>query len=72
MVLEMLKQSLLLHYLAAQSGSFGTAAGSIFFGAAGGTKYYKDISATNSQGLISDDYTSSFNLLKNKDQYALM
>ena len=54
----------------AQSGSFGDAIGSIFFAGAGGTKYYKDITNTNSQGLISDDYTGSFQLLKNKDQYA--
>jgi len=54
---------------AAQSGSFGDGVGSLFFGQAGGTKYYKDITATNSQGLIALDYTSSVNLLKNKDQY---
>jgi len=55
---------------AAQSGSFGNGVGSLFFGGAGGTKYYKDITATNSQGLIAKDYTASVNLLKNKDQYA--
>ena len=54
----------------AQSGSFGASAGSIFGAQTEGTKYYKDISNTNSQGLISDDYTASLNLLKNKDQYA--
>jgi len=51
------------------NGVFGNAVGSIFFGSAGGTKYYKNITNVNSQGLISDDYTSSFNLLRNKDQY---
>ena len=54
----------------AQSGSFGDADGSIFFGGSGGTKYYKDITATNSQGLVAGDYTTTLNLLKNKDQYA--
>jgi len=55
---------------AVQSGSFGNGVGSIFFGQAGGTKYYKDISNTNSQGLIASDYTDTLNLLRNKDQYA--
>ena len=55
---------------AVQSGSFGNGAGSIFFGGAGGTKYYKDITNLNSQGLTANDYTSSINLLRNKDQYA--
>jgi hypothetical protein len=55
---------------AVQSGSFGDGLGSIFFGGAGGTKYYKDIVEANTQGLIADDYTSSINLLRNKDQYA--
>lgn len=53
----------------AQSGSFGDAAGSLIANGEA-TKFYKDISNTNSQGLISDDYTASLNLLKNKDQYA--
>jgi len=54
----------------AQSGSFGDGAGSIFFGAAGGTKYYKDITNTNSQGLVASDYSTTLNLLRNNDQYA--
>ena len=53
-----------------QSGSFGNGVGSIFFGGAGGTKYYKDITNLNSQGLNAIEYTASVNLLKNKDQYA--
>lgn len=53
---------------AAQSGSFGDGVGSLFHGTEG-TKYYKDITATNSQGLLAIEYTASVNLLKNKDQY---
>ncbi len=56
-------------YPKAQSGSFNSGAGSIYFGGSEGTKYYKDITNTNSQGLIATDYTGSFNLLRNKDQY---
>ena len=56
-------------YPKAQSGSFNSGAGSIFFGAAGGTKYYKDITNVNSQGLIASDYSDALNLLRNKDQY---
>jgi phage tail sheath protein FI len=52
---------------AVQSGSFGSATGNVFDAS---TKWYKDISNTNSQGLTANDYTSSLNLLKNKDQYA--
>ena len=55
---------------AAGSGSFGDAVGSLIFAGSGGTKFYKDITNTNSQGLIDDDYSSSLDLLKNKDQYA--
>ncbi len=54
----------------ASSGSFGDAVGSLIFAGSGGTKFYKDISNANSQGLIDDDYSSSLDLLKNKDQYA--
>ena len=53
----------------AQSGSFGGAVGSLFTTQSEGNKYYKDISNTNSQGLIAGDYTASLNLLTNKDQY---
>lgn len=52
----------------AQSGSFGGATGNLF--AAGEVKWYKDITASNIQGLKADDYTASINLLRNKDQYA--
>ncbi len=55
----------------AQSGSFNNATGSLIFnGGAGVTNMYDKITNTNSQGLIASDYTSSINLLKNKDQYA--
>ena len=54
----------------AQSGSFGDGVGSLFTVAGGGTKYYKDITENNTQGLKSDDYTASIDLLRNKDQYA--
>ena len=53
---------------AAQSGSFSGATGDLF--AAGEVKWYKDITASNIQGLKADDYTASINLLRNKDQYA--
>jgi len=52
----------------AQSGSFDGATGNLF--AAGEVKWYKDITASNIQGLKADDYTASINLLRNKDQYA--
>lgn len=50
------------------SGSFGSATGDLF--AAGEVKWYDDITNTNIQGLSANDYTSSINLLRNKDQYA--
>ena len=52
---------------AAQSGSFGGATGDLF--AAGGVKWYENITANNIQGVKADDYTASINLLRNKDQY---
>jgi hypothetical protein len=52
---------------ALQSGSFGNATGDVFDS---NTKWYKDITNTNTQGLTADNYTASLNLLKNKDQYA--
>jgi len=55
---------------AAQSGSFGNAVGELIAGGGTGvTNFYKDISNTNSQGLIANDYSASIQLLKNKDQY---
>lgn len=52
-----------------QSGSFHGAVGSLFPN--GGTiNFYGDINNTNIQGLKADDYTSSIDLLKNKDQFA--
>ena len=54
-----------------QSGSFSGGTGELFpDGGTGEVKWYKDITATNSQGVDADDYTASINLLRNKDQYA--
>jgi len=50
------------------SGSFGGATGDLF--GIGEVKWYDDITNTNIQGLAADNYTSSINLLRNKDQYA--
>ena len=51
---------------AAQSGSFGDAAGDIT-----GTSdnFYNLISNTDTQGISGSDYTDAFNLLANKDDY---
>ena len=51
----------------ASSGSFGSAVGSNIPATEG--HYYENISNTNTQGLIATDYTTSINLLKNKDEY---
>ena len=48
------------------SGTFGDAIGSILTGTG---KYYDQISDTDSQGLVADNYTVAFNLLANKDDY---
>jgi hypothetical protein len=53
---------------AAQSGSFGSATGDLFGSSA--VEWYGDVTNTNTQGLSADNYTSSINLLRNKDQYA--
>jgi hypothetical protein len=53
---------------AAQSGSFENATGNLF--TAGAVNWYSTITETNTQGLNANDYTASFNLLRNKDQYA--
>ncbi len=50
----------------AQSGTFGAATGDILTGTG---KYYSDISATDTQGLVGDNYTTALNLLANKDDY---
>jgi len=47
------------------SGSFGGAAGAITAGA----NFYQNINATNTQGLVGSNYTSSLNLLANADDY---
>jgi phage tail sheath protein FI len=54
---------------AASSGSFGGAIGSNIPTRAGGAKFYNNISTTDSQGLIGDNYTSSIALLANTDEY---
>ena len=51
----------------AGSGSFGSATGTPFLGLA--ANFYENIS-TQTQGLTSDDYTNSLNLLNNKDLYS--
>jgi hypothetical protein len=51
-----------------QSGSFGSATGDLFGSSA--VKWYGDITEANIQGLSVNNYTSSINLLRNKDQYA--
>ena len=48
------------------SGSFGDATGN---NASAGAKYYNDITNTNTQGLIANDYTNMINLLANQDDY---
>ena len=50
----------------AGSGSFGGATGDLFIGEA---KFNENISATNVQGVNPNDYTSSINLMSNKDEY---
>ncbi len=50
----------------AASGTFGGAAGDL---AKSGMKFYNDISNTDSQGLVGGNYTDTFNLLANKDDY---
>lgn len=50
----------------AASGTFGGATGDI---TKGGTKFYENISNTDSQGLTAGNYTDTFNLLANKDDY---
>ena len=47
------------------SGSFGGATGTI----KGGANFYNTINATNTQGLVGDNYTNMINLLSNKDDY---
>jgi uncharacterized protein len=48
------------------SGSFGSATGDIV---TAGAKFYNEISNTNTQGLISSDYTNMIALLSNQDEY---
>ena len=50
----------------AGSGSFGDAVGTILTGTG---KYYNEIDGTDTQGLVGGNYTDTFNLLANKDDY---
>ena len=50
----------------AGSGSFTGATGDL---TTAGTKFYEQITATDSQGLTGGNYTDAFNLLANKDEY---
>ena len=50
----------------AGSGSFGDAVGTILTGTG---KYYNEIDGTDTQGLVDGNYTDTFNLLANKDDY---
>lgn len=50
----------------AGSGSFGDAVGTIL---TGNGKYYNEIDGTDTQGLVGGNYTDTFNLLANKDDY---
>jgi phage tail sheath protein FI len=52
----------------AQSGSFGSAVGSME--TANNNKYYETITDTNSQGAVATNYTNMINLLSNQDDYA--
>lgn len=49
------------------SGSFTGATGDPI--ATAGNKYYNEITNTNSQGLVANDYTNMINLLSNQDDY---
>ena len=51
----------------ASSGSFGAALGTDFDGIT--ANFNQDIDATNSQGLIGDNYTVALNLLANRDEF---
>jgi uncharacterized protein len=50
----------------AQSGTFGSADGSILTGTG---NYYDNIDNTDTQGLVGDNYTDVINLLANKDSF---
>lgn len=49
----------------AQSGSFDNATGDVKAGA----NFYEAINASNTQGLVGDNYTNMINLLSNQDEY---
>ena len=47
------------------SGTFGAATGDV----KGGANFYQNISSTNTQGLVADNYDNMINLLSNQDDY---
>ena len=53
----------------AQSGSFFGAAGALISTRTGGSKYFGDISAADTQGLAGADYTDVISVLENNDDY---
>ena len=53
----------------AQSGSFGSAEGSILPGPERHGNYYQDVDNTDSQGLVGADYSIAIELLANRDEF---
>ena len=53
----------------AQSGSFYNASGAPFAGAGKQAKFFKNISNTDTQGLLAANYADAISILNNKDEY---
>jgi len=53
----------------AQSGSFHGATGTNIAAQQPGTNCFENINSSKTQGLVATDYTTAFNILKNKDEY---
>lgn len=53
----------------AQSGSFYNASGAPFAGAGKVAKFFKNISNTDTQGLLATNYADAISILNNKDEY---
>ena len=53
----------------AQSGSFYNASGAPFAGAGKIAKFFKNISNTDTQGLLAANYADAISILNNKDEY---
>ena len=53
----------------AQSGSFHGATGTNIASQEPGTNCFENINSDKTQGLVATDYTTAFNILKNKDEY---